>query len=174
MLTKGIIESYVDGLDCGDGKKAKVKTALTRFMEYQEHNNLNSATEADIAGFMAENGGKWKQASTYETHVREYFGLPKTEERSNTLPMEETTTLQSEEVAECEPVEEKSKRKGIRRVQVSVYLTPETYSVLHILSSVEHRSVSDMLSKAGDELAKKNYNTAEQVKERLQGFKVEY
>ena len=174
MLTMEAIESYANGLNCGDSKKVKVKTALRLFMKYQERNNLDSAIEADIAGFMAENAGKWKQASTYETHVREYFGLPKTEERSNTLPMEETTTLQSEEVTECEPVEEKSKRKGIRRVQVSVYLTPETYSVLHILSSVEHRSVSDMLSKAGDELAKKNYNTAEQVKERLQGFKVEY
>lgn len=174
MLTKETIESYVDGLTCRDGKKAKVKTALTRFMEYQEHNDLDSATDADIAGFMAKNAGKWKQASTYETHIREYFGLPKTDERSNTLPMEEATTLQSEEVTECEPVEEKSKRRGVRRVQVSVYLNPETYNVLHTLSSVEHRSVSDILSKAGDELAKKNYNTAEQVKELLQGFKVEY
>lgn len=174
MLTKETIESYVSGLDCGDGKKAKVKTALTRFMDYQVDNNLDSATDAEIAGFMAKNAGKWKQASTYETHIREYFGLPKIEERSNTLPMEENTNGTQSEVTEYEPVEEKSKRRGVRRVQVSVYLTPETYSVLHTLSSVTHDSVSDMLSKAGDELAKKNYNTAEQVRERLQGFNVEY
>lgn len=96
--------------------------------------------------------------------------------------MEETATLQSEDVIEetqteatdFQTVEEKKTRRGIRRVQVSVYLNPETYGILHTLSSVTHYSVSDMLSKAGDELAKKNQATAEQVRERLQGFKVEY
>lgn len=179
MLNPEAINTYIN--DFNDSKKRKVKNVLTLFMEYQVRNGLDSVTEADVKTFMAENNGKWKQAVTYENYIREYFGLPKTsqsetrtEGRSNILPMEETTTLQSEEVTECEPVEEKSKRRGIRRVQVSVYLNSETYDVLYTLSRVTHDSVNDMLSKAGDELAKKNYNTAEQVRERLQGFKVEY
>lgn len=198
MLTEEAIKTYAEGLTGGYEKKKKVKTALTRFMEYQKDNGLDSVTEADVKAFMAKNKGKWAQPLTYENHIRNYFGFPKakredkmtdtlqgetqTEERSNILPMEETATLQSEDVIEetqteatdFPPVDEKKTRRGVRRVQVSVYLAPKTYDVLHVLSSVTHDSVSDMLSKAGDELAKKNYNTATQVRERLQGFTMEY
>ena len=72
-------------------------------------------------------------------------------------------------IAEEEPKEIYSKR-----VQVSVYLEPNTYEALQTLSIISGNSVSDMLSKAGDELAQKNYNTAMQVRERLQGFTMEY
>ena len=206
MLSTEAIKTYTEGLTGGHDKKKKVKTALTRFMEYQKQHGLDSASESDIASFMSENAGKWQQSITYENHIRDYFGFPKvkkedkqlnlemtdtlqgktaiqdTIEEGSNISMEETITLQSEDVikeiqreaTEHEPVEEKKTRRGVRRVQVSVYLMPETYDVLHTLSSVTHDSVSDMLSKAGNELAKKNQATAEQVRERLQGFKVEY
>ena len=199
MLTAKDIDSYTSVLDCGDDKKRKVKTVLTRFMEYQIRNSLDSVTESDISAFMAENAGKWKQTVTYENHIREYFRFPKikpkredtqlnleitetlqSEERSIVSSMNEEVTVyepetvQSEAVTDNKPVKQASKRRGVKRVQVSVYLNPETYSILHTLSSVTRYSVSDMLSKAGDELAKKNYNTAMQVKERLQGFTMEY
>ena len=66
------------------------------------------------------------------------------------------------------------KTKGVKRIQISVYLTPETHDRLLALSSATHESVSDMIAKSAEEFARKNAETAEQIKAALQGFTVEY
>ena len=67
-----------------------------------------------------------------------------------------------------------ARTKGVKRVQISVYLQPETYDTLLAISSVTHETVSDMVSKSADELAKKNFANAQKVKEALQGITMEY
>lgn len=67
-----------------------------------------------------------------------------------------------------------SKVKGVKRVQISVYLTQEAYDTLSALSSVAHESVSDIIAKCAERFARKNEATAEQIKNVLQDFTIEY
>lgn len=67
-----------------------------------------------------------------------------------------------------------AKPKRVKRVQVSVYLMPETYDTLLAMSSTSHENVSDIVAKAADNLAKKNFAMAQKVKEVLQGIEIEY
>lgn len=68
-----------------------------------------------------------------------------------------------------------AKPKRVKRVQVSVYLMPETYSVLLSMSSKTHESVSDIVAKSADNLAKKNFEKARMIEEALKGIEeIEY
>lgn len=71
--------------------------------------------------------------------------------------------------------ENSTKPKRVKRVQVSVYLMPETYSVLLSMSSKTHESVSDIVAKSADNLAKKNFEKARMIEEALKGIEeIEY
>ena len=69
---------------------------------------------------------------------------------------------------------EQPKKTYSKSIHVSVYLQPETYDTLLAISSVTHETISDMVSKSADELAKKNFANAQKVKEALQGITMEY
>ena len=165
-------------------------------MEYQVRNGIDSVNEADVTAFMAENKGKWKQAVTYENHIREYFGFPKLKPKKedNQLSLEINETLQSEpsenidilqqkegEVAQSEESNNEihhsttiktrqefadvtSKTKKTKRIQVSVYLEPETYEGMRDLAGYIHMSIGDILSKCADTFVTDNQEALAEIR----------
>ena len=89
---------------------------------------------------------------------------------------EATATFQSEaneqeaqkgtEVQTSQPVNE----KGGKRVQVSVYLNPESHAVMKSMEDVTKKSVAEMLAMYADTFAEQNAETAKEVEEARKVF----
>lgn len=207
-LTTESITEYVNSMKDGKSKQRKVQNALTAYKEHCKRFGLMEGTEESIASFIAENAGKWQQAETYGGYVREYYGLPKPKRKSKdkkgaeqlsvdmentiTVPSNETTAISeseniteyNEETSQNETLQHSATKRarkatGEKKVQVSVYLEPETYNVLSVLAEIAKKSVGETLSECATALAKKNesngvYHTAISALQALRSLRVEY
>ena len=85
---------------------------------------------------------------------------------------ENTEITEATQDTDFEPVK---RQKGVKRVQVSIYLEPEIYKIMTALSRLSGASVADMSAKATTEFAKKNSGKAEKVIQALQDIdNIEY
>ncbi len=196
MLTEERIEEYVSTLRTERGKpagkdlKRKTRNALRGMMAIlldrkttePEHEEPD---ERDYTEYRESSLCEEKSIDQDIKRIRRYFA-PQAERSDQLLmiPEEEMTAVMNEPeqvtgldegaTAVSESVKKRSRRKGEKRVQVSVYLDKETHETLKALSSLTHESIGDMIAKTAKELAKKNAVKANEILKVLQGFTIEY
>ncbi len=198
-LTAEKIEEYVSrlktqrGTPAGKDLKRKTRRALEGMMAILLESGHEQPDENDYAEYEECSAYDEKGTDQDIKRIKRYFE-PQEErnEQLSMIPEEEltegmkepeptATENESESFGAAEAVKaseavkaRKSRTKGVKRVQVSVYLEPETYETMKALSSLTHESIGDMIGKAAKELAKKNEAKAKEILRVLQGFEMEY
>lgn len=201
-LTEERIEEYVSrlmtekGTPAGKDLKRKTRRALEGMMAILLESGHEQPDESDYAEYEECSAYDEKGTEQDIKRIKRYF-KPK-EERSEQLLMipeekltegmkdPEPTATGIEALPESEHVSEneselfgarkarKPRTKGEKRVQVSVYLEPETYETMKALSSLTHKSIGDMIAQAAEKLAEKNESQAKEILRVLQGFEMKY
>ena len=131
----------------------------------------NNTTEVKTTRSRGRNSKKSKPETVEDIQDNTTGEKSDTSQNTNTQPSQD---IQDNTTDENTTKKKGKKQKGVKRIQVSVYLLPETYDTLLAMSSTTHESVSDMLAKSADNLAEKNRAKAQKIKELLQGIKLEY
>ena len=175
------LSQYLDGLTVKPDTKDKARKAITAFIEQLSQTGRTWPCETDYEDYTARSqacGYSDKTIRDNIPRIKKFFAWL---QKENEPMLEyETEAIDVQAIEHNEPVELnsntlKSKRvKGVKRVQVSVYLEPETYNILLELSKLKNNSIGDIISKAASEMAKKNAAKAERIRQALQGIEMEY
>lgn len=57
-----------------------------------------------------------------------------------------------------------ARTRGVKRVQVSVYLQPETYEGMRDISGYLHKSIGDILAEYADKFVQDNQSALEEIR----------
>lgn len=196
------IEKYVstlktkNGNPAGEAEKNRTRNTLNAFCsELQTWPN-----EADYEAYekaLTEAGRDKKFISEYTNRIKRFFSclqaekerdnmtknedyaqqdLPVSNETESTQPDDETSTDNSAPIEpELQPERTKPGRKrGEKRVQVSVYLKQDTYEGIKLMSSNMNKTISDILEIFAENFVELNHDAIQKIKNAWNEIQVKF
>ncbi len=160
------------GGEAGSELKKKVTSAVTAMSKILDAQGLTRPDERSYQTYRDNSTVDNSNTAVNINRIKKFFSW--LDERSNEIAVnnENTEITEATQDTEFEPVK---RQKGVKRVQVSIYLEPDIYKIMTALSRLSGESVADMSAKATTEFAKKNSVKAERVMQALQDIEnIEY
>jgi len=160
-----------DSEPAGSEEKRKARAALAHFVKMLKDNGRTWPEITDFEAFAANSKATANETTANDRRIRKFFAWFETERKNDTMTdndvidVEETAqplvdgasseTTAPIEPEETEPEETKTtpapvrkklgRKNGEKRVQVSVYLNPETYEGIRLMSANMNQTISDIL-----------------------------
>ena len=157
------------GGEAGSELRKKVVSAVTAMSRILDAQGLTRPNERSYQTYRDNSTVDNSNTAVNINRIKKFFSwLDEKQERTDEMTAEITENTAVTEATQDTEIEPVKRQKGIRRVQISIYLEPEIYKIMTALSRLSGASVADMSAKATTEFAKKNSVKAEKVIRALQ------